>query len=346
MPFFLSRLLARFAALGWATPVAVIAFVFATSWPLMALAEPDGSAMVEPGNYWWYFVVTSATVGYGDFFPETGGGHVVGAYVIAGGIAALTTVFTRLAGALERAKGRRMHGAITVDAADHVVLLGYTPGRTDRMVTDLLADGHGRLVLCAWDEVATHPMHERPVEFVRGDLTDTEVLRRAGTHRAHSVLVDARDDNEALAITVTATHVNPRAHLVVALRDLARAELLRHVSGSVQCVQWHSPRMITEELTSPGISDVYTELMTAGGPNTYSIELPAELDPVRVERCRAALTCRHGATLLAARANGTLMVNPGREAELTPGATLYYISEQRLTAEELSQALRADRSGS
>jgi voltage-gated potassium channel Kch len=338
----LSRLLHRLTLLrSWTTPIVVVLFVFSTSWPLMALAEPAGSAIVRPANYWWYFVVTSATVGYGDLFPLTMAGHLVGAYVIVGGIATLTTVFTKLAMVIERSKGRRMQGAVTVDTTGHVVLLGYTPGRTERIAGQLLAEGAGPVVLCAWDDVATHPMPEQGVQFVRGELTEQDVLRRANLQKAHAVLVDARDDNEALAIAVTVDHVSTGGHVVVTLRDMERAQLLHYVDKDFRCVQWHTPRMITEELTSPGIAEVYTELMGHGGANTYSVPLPRSLGPVLVERCQIALGSRHGATLLAAQADGRLLVNPGWQTELPPGAVLYYVSPRRLTAEQVTDALLA-----
>jgi Trk K+ transport system NAD-binding subunit len=334
-------LIARFVVLrSWLTPAVVVAFVFATSWPLMALAEPAGSALVQPGNYWWYFVVTAATVGYGDLYPQTGGGHVVGTYVIVGGIATLTTVFTKLAALFEEARGRRMQGATTVTDSAHTVLVGYAPGRTERIVDQLLADNAGRLVLCAWEEVVTHPMPEQPVDFVRGDPTERDVLRRAGVHRAGAVLVDARDDNEALAIAVTVDHISTGAqHVVVTLRDLTRASLLHYVNEDIRCVQWHNPRMISEELTSPGIAEVYVELMTNGGANTYSVTLPESAGPVLVEQCQLAFGRRYGATLLAARTDDRLLVNPGWHTELPPGATLYYVSPRRLTAREITRAL-------
>src|SRR5437868_12569875 len=115
MLFALARLLTRITFLGsWWTPVLVFSLVFVTSWSLMAVAEPSGSPIVEPANYWWYFVVTAATVGYGDLYPASTAGHIVGAYVIVGGIATLTTVFTRLSRSLEEGRGRRMRGAVTV----------------------------------------------------------------------------------------------------------------------------------------------------------------------------------------------------------------------------------------
>jgi voltage-gated potassium channel len=339
--FYLARLITRLARTrGWAVPVAVVVFVFLTSWPLMALAEPAGSRIVEPGVYWWYFVVTAATVGYGDFFPTTVAGHAVGAYVIVGGIATLTTVFARLASMLERAKGRRMQGANPVNVTGHIVLFGYTPGRTERIVAELLAETSRPVVLCAWDEVATHPVPEHDVDFVRGELTAEDVARRAGVDRARAVLVDARDDNEALAIAVTVQHVAAGAHVVVALRDLARASLLHHVSASIRCVQWHTPHMVTEELTSPGIAEVYTELMTPGGTNTYSTRLPDSVGPVLVTDCQEALGRRYSATLLAVRTGETLLVSPDWRTELPAGTVVYYLSQRRLTVEEITAALR------
>lgn len=341
MLLLLVRMLTRITALGsWWTPVLVLSLVVLTSWPLMTLAEPADSAIVEPANYWWYFVVTASTVGYGDLYPETAAGHAVGAYVIVGGIATLTTVFAKLATALERAKGRRMQGAITTEKSGHIVLLGYTPGRTEQIVDELIADGSTGIVLCAWDDVPAHPMPDREVAFVRGDLTDDGVLRRAGVQRAFSVLVDMRDDNEALTVMLTADHVADGAHLVVALRDIAKVRQLHYVNESACCVQWHSPHMITEELKDPGITEIYTELMTHHGADTYSVRLPESLGQVRVDRCQTTLGRKYGATLLAARTGDGLLVNPGWQTELPAGAVLYYVGSRRLTPDELAKAVR------
>jgi voltage-gated potassium channel len=343
--FFLSRLLARWVGnRGWLLPAAVVLVVFATSWPLMALAEPAGSELVRPGTYWWYFVVTAATVGYGDYAPETVAGHVVGGYVIVGGIATLTTVFTKLASVLEQAKGRRMQGTEAVRATGHTVLIGYAAGRTERIVAQLLADGVTGLVLCAGEEVPAHPMPERPVQFVRGDPTAADVLARAAVPHAATVLVDMGDDNAALAVAVTVDHANPAAHVVVTLRDLERAELVRYVDPRIRCVQWHSPRMVTEELTSPGIAEVYTELMTAGGADTFSVTLPESLGRLPAERCRTALGRAFGATVLAVRTGADLVVNPAWDAVLAAGTVLYYIGPRRLTGAEVETVLRAEAS--
>lgn len=342
MPLFLSRFLTQWGRRRtWALPAAVIAVVFFTSWPLMALAEPASNPIAEPATYWWWFVVTAATVGYGDVFPETLAGHLVGAYVITGGIVTLTTLFARLAEVIETRKGRRMKGLLELDLSGHVVIVGYTPGRTERMVEELTAEASREVVLCAWHDVEADPMPGRDsVHFVRGDLTEESVLRRAGVHRAEAVLVDARDDDEALSLTVAATHVNPEAHTVVTLRDMARARNFHYVDDDVSCVQWHSARMVTEELQDPGISQVYADLMTHGGGNTYSTTVPGGVADRPFGDFQAALGQGHRATILAARSGHELMISPDWTTPVPAGATLYYVAERRLSPGDLEQALQ------
>jgi voltage-gated potassium channel len=334
MPVFLARALraVRTKIRGWRLSLAVALFVFGTSWLAMWLAEPASNAITHPANYWWWFLVTSATVGYGDFFPETAAGHAVGAYVIVGGIVALTILFTELASYIQTARSKRMKGIVDLDISGHTVLLGYTPGRTERIVGEIAADGRHDIVLCAWDEVTEHPMPERSrVSFVRGDLTDVDVLIRACVDRADTVVIDGRDDNETLAITVAADHVNPQAHLVAALRDMSRAEHLRYVNPAVQSVQWHLPNLISEEALDPGITQVYSELMTsAGSGNTYSVRLPESLAGRSFGQCQTHFGERFGATVLAVRQRKRLLVSPAWDTALDAGALLYYVADRRI----------------
>ncbi|WP_448640307.1 ion channel [Geodermatophilus sp. URMC 63] len=334
MPFSLFWLLrtVRLRLRGWRLPLAVAVLVFLTSWAAMALVEPAGSEIVAPSTYWWYFVVTAATVGYGDVFPVSLGGHVVGAYVIVGGIVTLTLLFTELATALQTVRGRRLRGVVALDLRDHVVVLGYTPGRTERIVAELCVEPGTRIALCAWDDVAVDPMPEQSqVSFVRGDLTHADVMVRARVDRARTAVVDGRDDNETLAIAVAVDHANPRVHMVAAVRDLGRRDSLRYVNAGVQVVQWHMPFLLSEEAADPGLTQVYNELMTAGGHgNTYSLRVPRGLPHRTFGECQTAFGRDHGATVLALRTEAGLQVSPRWDTPVPEGATLYYVAGERL----------------
>ncbi len=343
MPTLIHRLsrYVRCRLTGWRLPLAVVAFVFLSSWVAMSLVEPASSDISDPANYWWYFVVTAATVGYGDLFPTSVAGRVVGVYVIVGGIVTLTLLFTQLSDYLTTVRGRRMRGVVALDLQDHVVLLGYTPGRTERIVSELTAEGRVAIALCAGDEVPENPMPEQPaVHFVRGDLTTADVMSRAGVHRARTAVIDGRDDNETLAIAVAVDHANPDVHMVAALRDLGRREHLGYVNPHVQCVQWHMPFLLTEEAVDPGITQVYSDLMTSGGHgNTYSAKL-TQGSPLRtVGEWQTHLGQRFGATLLAIRTTEGLVVSPPWDRPVDGGTTLYYVATQRIAVDALLGAV-------
>ena len=342
MPFLVYRLAQYFRVRlrGWRLPLAVALFVFLTSWGAMTLVEPPGSDIAAPGTYWWYFVVTAATVGYGDVFPVSTGGRILGSYVIVGGIVTLTLLFTQLATALQSVRGRRLRGVIALDLSDHVVLLGYHPGRTERIVSELTADRRFEVVLCAWDDVAEDPLPDHPdVHFVRGDLAHEDVMTRACVARARTAVIDARDDNEALAIAVAVDHANPRIHLVAALRDLTRGDTIRYVNAGVQTVQWHMPFLLTEEASDPGITQVYTDLMSSGGHgNTYSVRVPAGFPHGTFGACQTWFGATFGATVLALRADDGLLVSPPWDRPVSEGSTLYYVAAERIPADRLTAA--------
>ena len=340
MPFLINRL-SRFVRVrlrGWRLPLAVAAFVFFTSWPAMALVEPPDGEIGQPGTYWWYFVVTAATVGYGDVFPTTTAGRMVGLYVIVGGIVTLTLLFTQLSNVLQSARGKRLRGMVALDLSDHVVLFGYWPGRTERIVAELTADRHVQVALCAWDDVAENPMpDESAVHFVRGDLTREDVMSRACVQRARTAVIDGRDDNETLAIAVAIDHTHPAIHLVAAVRDLERRETLRYVNPGVQAVQWHMPYLLTEEANDPGITQIYNDLMTSGGHgNTYSMRVPAGFPHPTFGDCQTWFGRTHGATVLAVRDTSGLAVSPPWDRPVPEGTTLYYVAGERIDAQRPS----------
>lgn len=340
MPVFLA-LFARILRLGlrgWRLSLAIAVVTFGVSWWLMWLVEPATNEITRPGNYWWWFLVTSSTVGYGDFYPETGAGHVVAAAVIVGGIVAFTILFADLASSIQRARSRHMKGTAQLDLEEHLVVLGYTPGRSERILDAIAHDGPHAVVLCAGHEVTEHPAPERPgVHFVRGDLTTVDTLTRACVPRASAVLVDGRDDNETLAMTVVVAHLNPRAHLVAAVFDMARAEHLRYLHPSVQCVQWHMPDMLSDEVLDPGITQVYADLMTSGGRgNTYSVAVPRHLSGKPYGQCQTYFGRGFAATLVAVRQGGQLLVSPAWDHRLTDDALLYYIAGERVDPSRLT----------
>jgi voltage-gated potassium channel len=101
------------------------------------------------------------------------------------------------------------------------------------------------------------------------------------------------------------------------------------------------PTLITEEALDPGITEVYSDLMSAGGHgNTYSLQLPAGHGFASFGDCQTHLGRRFGATVLAVRTDGVLTVSPPWDAPVADGTTLYYVGRARIDVRELIAAAR------
>ena len=156
-------------------------------------------------------------------------------------------------------------------------------------------------------------------------------MTRAAVPQAAAVVIDARDDNETLAVLVAAYNANRTVHTVASLRELSRTRQLRYVKPDVQCVQWHLPNLLVEEVHDPGITQVYTDLMTSGGhSNTYSARLPQSLANTTFGECQSVFGQRHAATVIAVRQAEELLVSPSWDTRLSPGAIVYYLAAERI----------------
>jgi voltage-gated potassium channel len=96
------------------------------------------------------------------------------------------------------------------------------------------------------------------------------------------------------------------------------------------------PSLITEEALDPGITEVYSDLMSSGGHgNTYSLRLPAGHGFAAFGDCQVHLGRTFGATVLAVRSGDVLTVSPAWDTPMTEGTTLYYVARARIAVGEV-----------
>ncbi len=102
-------------AAGGATAV-LLAVMLAGSWAVLAAEEgARGASLTSYPRALWWSVETATTVGYGDFYPVTLWGRIVGTVVMVVGITTYGMVTAALAtwfvGREERRRHRLAHGA-------------------------------------------------------------------------------------------------------------------------------------------------------------------------------------------------------------------------------------------
>lgn len=178
----------------------------------------------------WWWVVTSATVGYGDIYPVTTVGRVVAIFTILTGCFIYASMVALIAESVHSHIDRHARGTAPVAEKGHVVLCEYT-AVTDEVVQALPScrELTGRRVVIVSDLVSQNPYPEHL--FVHGVPINPAVLQRANVPQADYVFIFsnlrfADPDVKSLHIASRVMKLNPHAQVLVEIQN-TNSEYLR-----------------------------------------------------------------------------------------------------------------------
>lgn len=335
------RIYVRVSGLSWDTVITLTAFHFGVSWGLLFLI---GGENIASGDIFWYFYVTTATtVGYGDYSPATEAGRMVTVlWIIPGGIALFTTIITKVVQQISDRWRKTMRGLSSYEnLEDHVVILGWHGSRTQRMVDHIRGDRgeHEREIVLCSAQTIENPLPDQ-VRFVRGAALNTpDLLRRAAVANAKYIIALGHDDNESLAAALGAAAVNHDAHLVVYFDQQSFADLLKAHCPHAECNVSLSIELMVRSAQDPGSSRVQRQLLsTLEGPTQFSLQVPRDIGALSYGAVFSELKNKHDATLFGVAETtlgDDLILNAPASHQVDPGTILYFMAARRIEAMEI-----------
>ncbi|MDP3981555.1 MAG: ion channel [Chlamydiota bacterium] len=194
---------------------------------------------VQIHNYFdvlWWWVVTSATVGYGDIVPVTWQGRVVAIAAIITGFYIYTNFIAIIAESVHHYLERHSRGKKQVRVRDHIVICEYT-AVADELIQALPKDpalGSKRIVVVS-DLVTHNPYHQHL--FVFGVPINPDVLGQANTAFATHIFIFANfrfadPDIKTLHIASRVRDMNPDAVIFAELVN-PQSDLVKYISRNV-----------------------------------------------------------------------------------------------------------------
>lgn len=331
--FQLSNLLRRlyFAVsdLHWTVLGLALVLHMLLSWSLLAWAgEPD---LRPVASFVYWYATTASTVGYGDLSPKSDVGRLLTAFLIyPGAIAAFTTIIAKSFAGLSASWRRRRVGLGDYrEVSRAVVLVGYDPDRTPRMIDELVADAHHgqNIVLLATNELDNHDERFR---YVRArSLSAPDDLARAGLAHAERVVVFAGSDAETLTAALAITAINQGGHIVCFFHHAENARLLTAHCPQVEAVLAPSVELVVKALKDPGSSQLLAQLVSHTDAGATLFSMPASA--AGTFRQMAEHLLGRGAILLAtARGGDCAHLSFDVAGQVSPGDRLFYVASERL----------------
>ena len=340
---FFRQLGRHFKRLSWGLVMLVLALHCLSSYTLMLAAHED--KLVNWTIWFYYYMVTITSIGYGDFSPQTDAGRWVATlWLIPGGIGLFASVLGKSSAVIFDYWRRGIMGKLDYhELSQHTILVGWHGEASERIVDLLLEDQatakHG-IVLCVVANME-NPLPEK-LRFVRGESYHSgAMLKRAGLAGASRVLIYGNNDEDNLAIALTVLrnqHLSgSSAHVVTHFEDAEVANLLKQHYPQAECTSTLAVEMLVRAAQDPGTSRVTDELLSIGvGPTQFALQLPKDFPQTEFGKLFSALKLKHDATALGIaqdRAGTGLMLNPPVNEPIRGGHILFYMAKTRIDAD-------------
>lgn len=249
----------------------------------------------------YYSTVTVTTTGYGDITPLAPHARLINALLVTPlriGFLVVLVGTTLEVLANEGRRGMR-DSAWRKTMRNHTVVIGYgTKGRS--AIATLLRHGISteKIVIIDDDASSVAAANHDGLAAFHGDATERDLLRRAEITKAREVIITLDRDASAILTVLTVRQLNPRAHIVVAVREQDNAPLLRQ-SGADQVVTSSDAvgRLMGLSSVNPHVGAVMEDLLSSGeGLEVSERQITADevgLSPRQIEGERVLAVVRN-----------------------------------------------------
>lgn len=336
----LARKLAQhLATISWQSVIGAFAGYVALSWLGLYLAQ-EPVATESALLFWYFLIVTSSTVGYGDYSASTAFGmFVISTWVIPFGLILWGTVIGRVVAGVVNYLQKRAKGMSQLHLSDHTLVIGYNGARTQQLLSLLLREyessEQANITLCARSEkIQENPLLGK-ISFVRVEnFSNVQEMARANVDTAKSILIDTPLDDVTLTTAMFCAQQNPHAHIMAYFHEETTAELLQSHCPNIECIPSVSVEMLAKAAVDPGSSALHHELLNVDtGQTQYSVIVPQDVSTLSVADIYLVFKARYQATLIAIKAQGAaaIVTNPDLNQTIDAGDRIYYIADERIT---------------
>jgi len=241
----------------------------------------------------WWAIVTMGTVGYGDKYPVTVGGRLVGIFLIFAGVGLMSLFTATIASAFVERRMREGRGLETIKTRDHILICGWNE-HTDKVVQGLTTFGAFKdRTIVLINELAVEEIESLRlkysrfnIKFLRGDYVHEEVLRRANISQAKFVLLMAdqsgghsreRSDERTTLAALTVKSLASQVKTIAELLDGENRPHLQRANVDEIIVRGeHVGSLLASATSSPGLPRVISSIVSLGDRNKlWRARIPA-----------------------------------------------------------------------
>lgn len=166
----------------------------------------------------WYSIVTLTTVGYGDLYPVTKEGKIVGLILVLFSLGFLGYVISNLTNKIQSYMEKKKLGHFGTSFSDHMVIIGWN--NFGKLITEQIVMANQKVAIVTNNKNDIDLIHDQfddNVFVLYAELNNYEAFQKINISKSASVFINISSDSDALIYLINLRKQFPNLNLVVAL---------------------------------------------------------------------------------------------------------------------------------
>ena len=214
----------------------------------------------------WYSVVTLTTVGYGDFYPVSPYGKLIGSIFVIASMGLLLGLVSKVTEHFSMINERKKMGHYGTDFKNHIIVFGWN--NFGAGVVLQLVNAGNKVVIIADEKEDIDKIYEKfPKESVfaiYSDLKNIKSLEKGNVTSCHMVFINLSNDADKLITTLNIKKEYPNVEFLVTL-DHSDLDSTFHSAGVnyVLSKDEIASKMIASFIFEPDVAEITNELISS-----------------------------------------------------------------------------------
>ncbi|MBS2097053.1 potassium channel family protein [Carboxylicivirga linearis] len=209
----------------------------------------------------WYAIVTLTTVGYGDFYPVTPFGKIVGLFVILGSLGVIGYFIGEISSRINTYMEKKKNGFFGTDFEDHYMIIGWNSfGK--KVADQIFPTGHNIAFITnsKSDLELIKDLYQHDQCFAMfADYNNMDAYKKANIEKSKAVFINFNEDTETLVFVLNLQREFPNLNIIVNCSNPDLKETLintgiKHVVSRSEVAS----RLVASYLFEPHVAE-YTE---------------------------------------------------------------------------------------
>ncbi|MCW3805001.1 potassium channel family protein [Plebeiibacterium marinum] len=213
----------------------------------------------------WYSVVTLTTVGYGDYFPVTLGGKILGLFIILGSLGILGFLIGEITYRINTYMEKKKQGFFGTDFEDHYVIIGWSEFAR-QVANQIYYAGHKiALVTNSKNDLELfNDLYESDNSFALfADFKNMLAYEKVNIRKSKAVFVNFMEDTDTLVFVLNIKKEYPDLNIIINCTNPDLKETLEN-TGVSHVVARHevASRMVASYLFEPHVAEYTSDLIS------------------------------------------------------------------------------------